>query len=411
MPLTETAIKKAPVEGRKYKMIDGLGLSVEVRPTGVKMFVKQYRFGGRQRSEMIGEFPGVNLAAARARTLEINDILKHGGDPSDTARNRRLAKPRAGEPEERETFVPEEQRFETIADRFIDKREAEGVAQATLNKLHWNLGVAKRRFAGRDIASIKPPEILKLVEEVQATGKLEKAKDIHRKLSQVFQYAIGLGAVDLDPAQMIKRAVVKKPGGCHPGLTEPRAVGGLIRAIRGYTGQPETRAALMLSAYTVLRSTELRAARWGEIDLDAALWTVPGDRMKGRYGDHLVPLPRQAVEILEGLREWQGVEDEAAYIFPCPAYYDRHMSNATLNAAIRRLGYDTRREHCHHGFRTTFSTNMNEQGWNRDWIERQLCHVDQDEVRLAYNKALYLDGRREMMQAYADWLDQVGQRQ
>lgn len=409
MPLTETQIKRAKPDARRYRLIDGLGLSVEVRPTGSKMFVKQYRHGGKQRSEMIGEFPEVSLAAARARTLEINQTLKEGGDPAEASRSRRQAKPK--EPDAVALVVPEERRFETVADRFISKREAEGVAEATLNKLHWNLGVAKKRFQGRDIAAIKPPEILKLVEDIQETGKLEKAKDVHRKLSQVFQYGIGLGLVDLDPAQMIKRAVIKKPGGSHPGLTDPHSVGGLMRAIRGYSGQPETRAGLLLSAFTVLRSTELRGARWREIDLEAALWTVPQDRMKGRYGDHLVPLSRQAVEVLAGLREWQGVEDEDAYVFPCPAYYDRHMSNATLNAAIRRLGYDTRREHCQHGFRTTFSTNMNEQGWNRDWIERQLCHVDRDEVRSAYNKALYLDGRREMMQAYADWLDQVGQRQ
>ena len=407
MQLSENKIKSAKPKEKVYKIADGHGLSIEIRPTGKKVFLKTYRLNGKPKKETVGFFPDVSLRQARDRALEVNDILAEGGDPALTARNRRRAVIEAKDTEEPE--VPIEDRFETIVDKFLAKREAEGAAKATMNKLHWNLGgVAVKRFKGRDIATIEPPEILKLVEEVQATGKLEKAKDVHRKLGQLFDYGIGLGKVKWNPARMISRAVVKKPGGRHPGLTDPKAVGGLMRACRGYTGSADTRAGLMLSAYTVLRSTELRGARWREIDFENALWVVPAERMKGNYGDHLVPLSRQALEILKGHFEWHSAEEDLdSFIFPCPGYYNRYMSNSTLNAAIRRLGYDTRQEHCQHGFRTTFSTNLNEQGWNRDWIERQLCHVDQDEVRSAYNKALYLDSRREMMQAYADWLDEM----
>lgn len=404
--LTENKIRTAKPGPKTYRLADGLGLACEIRPNGKKVFVKQYRFGGKGKTETVGAYPDVSLSRARARTREINETLKEGGNPADTARNARQA-PAA--PESEAVEVAEEDRFEVIVNKFLVKRQAEGAAQATMNKLHWNLGgVAAKRFKGRDIAEIEPPEILKLVEEVQATGKLEKAKDVHRKLGQLFDYAIGLGKVKWNPARMINRAVVKKPGGKHPGLTDPKAVGGLMRACRGYTGSAETRAGLMLSAYTVLRSTELRGARWREIDFDAALWTVPAERVKGNYGDHLVPLSRQAFEILQGHFEWTGGEEDLdSFIFPCPGYYNRYMSNSTLNAALRRLGYDTRREHCQHGFRTTFSTNMNEQDWNRDWVERQLCHIDRDEVRSAYNKAKYLEGRRKLMQSYADWLDEM----
>jgi len=275
--------------------------------------------------------------------------------------------------------------------------------------LNWNLGsLANGVLHGRDIGSIKPPEILALVEGVQEEGKIEKAKDIHRKLGQMFDYSIALGLVEWSPARMVTRAVVKKKGGEHPGLTSARDVGGLMRSIRLYpdTAGQQTRAALLLSAYTFLRSRELRGARWSEIDLDLELWTVPKDRMKGQVGDHLVPLSRQAKGILEAMALCRGDND---LVFPMPRYPDRYMSENTLNSALRRLGYDTRKEHCHHGFRTTFSTTMNEQGWNRDWIERQLAHTSKDEVRAAYNKALYLDGRKEMMQAYADWLDDVAE--
>jgi len=227
-----------------------------------------------------------------------------------------------------------------------------------------------------------------------------------RKITQVMDYAVARGLVQHNPSLSVRRAIINRKSGSHPGLTDPKEVGGLMRAIRGFRGEATTRAGLLLSAYTFLRSGELRPARWQEIDRDRAVWTIPKDRMKGHYGDHLVPLSRQALAVLDWLEPWTGGGPDDQ-VFPCSFDRTRYMSNATMNAALRRLGYDTRTEHCQHGFRTTFSTTMNERGWNRDWIERQLCHVDRDEVRSAYNKALYLDQRVEMMQAYSDWLDEV----
>jgi integrase len=404
MALTESQIKKAEPRDKMYKLSDGRGLVVQVRKSGAKVFVKEYRFNGQRTGVTLGEFPGMKLAVARHEAERVAEQVRQGINPRDDGAIRESptrAKPKPGA----SAPVPEERRVEVLAAKFIRKRMEEGVAEATLSKLNWNLGgLANGVLRGRDIASIKPPEILALIEEVQAEGKIEKAKDIHRKLGQLFDYAIALGLVEWNPAQMVRRAVVQKKGGEHPGLTNPRDVGGLMRAIRLYpaTSGQQTRAALLLSAYTFLRSRELRGARWPEIDFDAALWTVPRDRMKGKVGDHLVPLSRQALDIFKALHLTRGDND---LVFPMPSYPDRYMSENTLNAALRRLGYDTRKDHSHHGFRTTFSTNMNEQGWNRDWIERQLAHTSKDDVRASYNKALYLDGRTEMMQHYADWLD------
>lgn len=404
--LTEQKIREAGPTDKRYRLTDGAGLYLEVFPTGRKAFARQYRWRGSQRKDYLGDHPALKLSAARLRAAEIGHQVKNGVDPRGGAEN--VTAPGRKPVEEADPgFVPVERRFETLVGKFIEKRVREGVADATADKLRWNLGAAARHFEARDVGEIKPADVLKLVEQVQATGRLEKARDIHRKLGQVFDYAIGLGLVDWNPAQMVRRAVVRAPGGKHPGVTDPRKVGELMRAIRGYTGQATTRAALMLSAYTVLRSGEMRPARWEEIDFDGAVWTVPGARMKGHYGDHLVPLSRQAVDTLTYLRECLGDPGPSDFLFPAPAYRDRYMSNATLNSGLRRLGYDTRQEHCHHGFRTTFSTNMNEQGWNSDWIERQLCHIEGNKVRGAYNRALYLPQRAEMMQAYADWLDEM----
>jgi len=406
MALTEAQIKKAEPGDKLYKLADGRGLFLQVRTSGAKVFVKEYRFNGKRGSLTLGEFPELKLAIARTKAERVNLQVRSGEDPRQSGAIRRDPIPAA---DAEEAPVPEERRVEVVAAAFIRKRMKEGIAEATLNKLNWNLGsLAGGALYGRDIASIKPPEVLALVEKVQEEGKVEKAKDIHRKLGQLFDYAIALGLVEWNPARMVTRAVIKTKGGEHPGLTCPSDVGGLMRAIRLYpdTAGQETRAALLLSAYTFLRSRELRGARWEEIDLDLGLWTVPKERMKGQDGDHLVPLSRQAKRILEALSMCRGDND---LVFPMLRYPDRYMSENTLNAALRRLGYDTRKEHCHHGFRTTFSTNMNEQGWNRDWIERQLAHSSKDNVRAAYNKALYLGGRTEMMQGYADWLDAVAE--
>jgi len=195
--------------------------------------------------------------------------------------------------------------------------------------------------------------------------------------------------------------MVKRRRGSFNGLIDPKDVGKLMRAIRANEGsEPQVRAALLLSAYLFPRNSELRGMLWTEIDWKGALWEIPAARMKMKR-DHLVPLPTQALAILRELQPWTG---RAKLAIPAPRDHGKMVSDATFNAALRRLGFSSDK-HVHHGFRTTASTNLNELGYNRDWIERQLAHVPGDKVRGTYNKAQYIRGRTEMMQAYADWLD------
>jgi len=204
-----------------------------------------------------------------------------------------------------------------------------------------------------------------------------------------------------DPAAITIDAMVKRRWGEFSGITHPRDVGPLMRAIRNYKEDNRfVGSALLLSAYLFPRNSELREMKWSEIDWSRKIWEIPGERMKMKR-DHLVPLPRQAVDILTNVREW---DVGSSLVFPSPRDAKRMVSDMTFNSALRRLGYNND-THVHHGFRTTASTNLNELGWNADWIERQLAHVSANKVRSSYNKAEYIGGRTEMMQFYADWLD------
>jgi len=402
MALTEKRIKTTRAETKTVRLPDGLGLVLEVRVSASKIFVKTYRFAGQQRRETIGSYPETSLSDARERTLEINKMVKRGEDPRKDRPGVRAVAAKAAA----EATVAPGHRFEMVCDLLIEKRIKEGMAAATESKLRRHLGNAAEKFHGRDIRHIEPPEILEFIEHIQDTGRYETARDTRRKMSQVFQLAAARGISRHDPAHIIRGALVSKPTNPHPGITKADEVGILMRQIRSYHGDAPTQAALLLSAYTALRSRELRGAKWKEIDFETATWTVPADRMKKRYGEHLVPLATQAVETLRWLERETGGDPERL-VFRSTMYRDRPISENTINSALRRMGYDTRKDHCHHGFRTTFSTNMNEQNWNKDWIEKQLAHYEKNQIRLAYNRAMYLDGRRKMMQAYADWLDKV----
>jgi len=401
MPLTEAQIKRAEPGAKPYKLADGRGLFLRVAASGSKSFIREYRFAGKRVSQNLGFYPEVRLAEARATAAAITTLVKQGRDPRPGTRTQVVGLAASA------AEVPAEKRFAKLCDLYIEKRILEGIAWRTEAKLRWNLGAVCEVFGERAVDSITGPEVLGLIEKVQETGKFEKAKDMHRKMSQVFQFAAARGLVEHDPAHTIRAALVRRKPRKHPGLIEPKDVGGLMRAIRGYSCEAATKGGLLLSAYTALRSFELRGAEWSEIDFDARLWTVPIERMKKDYGKHQVPLSTQAISVLENLRSWNG---GGPYVFQSHIHRSQFISDSTMNAALRRLGYCTRKDHCQHGFRTTFSTNLNEMGWNRDFIEKQLAHYEQNDIRLAYNSAMYLPGRTEMMQAWGDWLDEQEQK-
>ncbi|MEM8541964.1 MAG: site-specific integrase, partial [Pseudomonadota bacterium] len=256
-------------------------------------------------------------------------------------------------------------------------------------------------YGNRQVTDISAQDILAVVNPIAERGHIENAHEIRTRFSQIFRYAGARGLIEHDPSSMTIGAMIKRQRGEFPGITDPKQVGKLMSAINQYREDNViVGAALLLSAYLFPRNSELRGMRWDEIDWDRELWSIPGERMKMKR-DHLVPLPSQVQTIL---KEVQQYDFGSELVFPSPRDPMRMLSDVTLNHALRRCGYD-RNTHLHHGFRTTASTNLNEQDWPADWIEAQLAHVSSNKVRASYNKAKYLKGRTEMMQAYADWLD------
>ena len=257
-------------------------------------------------------------------------------------------------------------------------------------------------LGARRIAELKAPDLLVALRRIEARGAIETAHRALQNCGEIFRYAIATGRAERDWAADLRGALESPKEKHHASITDPKKVGALLRAIASYAGTSGVRRALQLAPLTFVRPGELRKAEWTEFDLEAAEWRIPGARMKMRE-QHLVPLSVQAVSALRELHEYTG---RGRYVFPGARSSDRPMSDNTVNAALRRLGYG-KEEMTGHGFRSMASTLLNEQGWNRDAIERQLAHAERDNVRAAYNFAEHLPERRKMMQAWADYLDRL----
>ena len=291
--------------------------------------------------------------------------------------------------------------WKELADDYLLIRQQSGPAPQTLSKLIRQIGITIESLGTRSISEITAEDVLGVVNPIAASGRVETAHEVRTRFSQVFRYAGARGLINYDPSAFTVGAMVARRRGSFAGITTPKEVGKLLVAINRYSeNNPIVGAALLLSAYLFPRNTELRGMRWEEIEWDAARWEIPAQRMKMKR-DHIVPLPTQAVGLLRLL---QNYDFGSELVLPSPRDAKRMVSDMTFNAALRRMGY-TNDVHVHHGFRTMASTNLNEMGWNFDWIERQLAHVPANKVRSSYNKAQYLKGRTEMMQIYADWLD------
>lgn len=383
--LTDIQLRKLKPRATSYRVADANGLSIEVRPTGAKLWRYRYRHNGKANMLGLGKYPAVGLADARSKRDEAARSLANGIDPAVERRERRLAAKRAAET-----------RFGVIADEWLAKQP---LADATHTK-------ARRMFAlasalrSRPVAEITAPEVLEVLRGIEARGAYETAHRTKQRIGQVLRYAIATGRCERDVTADLRGALTPITTTSRAAITSPTEIGELMRAIDGYTGQPTTRAALILAALTFVRPGELRRMEWCEIDFDAAEWRIPGDKMKMRAA-HTVALATQAVAIL---RELAPLTGRSRYVFPSLRTFDRPMSENTINAALRRLGY-AKTEMCGHGFRAMASSILNEQGWHPDVIERQLAHVERNRVRAAYNRAQYLPERGRMMQAWADYLD------
>jgi integrase len=391
MPLTNIAARKAAPRAKPFKLADGGGLYLEVMPTGAKYWRMKYRHGGKEKRLALGVYPDVSLIAARAAREAARKLLAHGTDPG--------AVRKAIKAERIEAAAVAADTFEAVAREWMARQD---VAEVTANKTRWILETCLfPEIGSRPIAAVTARELLDALRKVEATGKLETAKRAKIKAGQVFRYAVLEGKATSDPTTALRKALKAPTGKHHAAVTDPLKIGELLRAIDGFTGQPATLAALKLAPLVFVRPGELRQAEWVEFDLDGAIWRVPGVKMK-MGAAHLVPLSSQAVAIL---RELHPLTGDGRYLFPGLRTASRPMSENTVNAALRRLGY-TGEEMTGHGFRSMAATRLNEMGWNADAIERQLAHAESNKVREAYTHAAqYLDDRTRMMQAWADYLD------
>lgn len=387
MPLNDLEVRNAKPGDRLRKLSDGGGLQLWVMPDGAKRWRLAYRFSGAQKNLAIGVYPAVGLKEARAKRDEAKRLLADGQDPLVAKKIAKAARAQA---------VADT--FNAIADELMEKKRREEKADRTLAKIEWLLSLAKPEIGARPIAEISAPEILRVLRAVEARGRHETARRLRATIGQVFRYAVATGRANGDPTGALKGAIAAPVVHHRAAIIEPKAFGGLLRAIDGYDGAPETRAALELLALTFVRPGELRSAEWSDFDLSAGLWSIPAERMKMRR-PHRVPLSPQALTVL---RELHSITGAGKYLFPSVRSGDRCMSENTINAALRRLGFG-KDEMTAHGFRSAASSILNECGlWHADAIERQLAHVDNDSVRRAYARADYWDERVRMIAWWAD---------
>lgn len=387
MPLTDKRVRNAKGAEKSYKLSDERGLYLLVNAAG-KYWRLDYRFAGKRNTLALGVYPDVSLAKAREKRDDARKQLAGGIDPSVHRKAHRAA-----------TVERAANSFEVIAREWHTKYSPT-----------WSVGHSARMLrrlevdvfpwiGGRPIADIDAPELLTVLRRIESRGALETAHRAHQNCGQVFRYAVATGRAKRDPSGDLRGALPPVTTRHHASITEPKAVGELLRAIKGYGGSFIAKCALSLAPLVFVRPGELRMAEWTEIDLDGAEWKIPAERMKMRT-PHIVPLSSQAVAILRDLHALTG---RGKYVFPGARSNGRPMSENTVNAALRRLNYGSD-EMTGHGFRSMASTLLNEAGWNRDAIERQLAHSERDQVRAAYNYAEHLPERRKMMQAWGDYL-------
>ncbi|HSD17218.1 MAG TPA: integrase arm-type DNA-binding domain-containing protein [Thermomonas sp.] len=390
MPLSDVAVRKAKVTDKVQRLFDGGGLYLEVTPTGGRLWRQKYRFGGKEKRLAHGTYPDVSLAEARERRDAARKLLAAGVDPGEHRKAEKAAgAERAGNS------------FEVVAREWLDKRDwVEGYkAKVTA----WMVNDVFPYIGSRPVADLTAPLFLSVARRIEERGAIESAHRILQNCGQVMRYAIATGRAERNPVADLKGALTPPPERHHAAITDLEALGGLLRAIDGYSGGMVTRQALKLAPLTFVRPGELRSATWSEFDFDAAEWNIPAERMKTRQ-PHLVPLSTQAVALLEELWNLTG---KRLHVFPSTRDPKRPMSANTVNAALRRMGFD-KDTMTGHGFRATARTVLDETlGFRPDFIEHQLAHAVRDPNGRAYNRTAHRAERRKMMQAWADYLDNL----
>ncbi len=392
MSLSDVAVRSAKPAAKQFKLFDDGGLFLIVRPSGGKLWRFKYRHAGKEQQLSLGSYPDVGLKEARARRDEARKVVSRGANPAFEKKRAAAA-----------AAISAANTFQLVGEEFVKKREAEGVAEITATKMRWLLAEMMADLGNRPIAEIEPYELLAVLRRVELSGRRETAGRMLSFSGRVFRFAIATTRARRDIAADLKGALTAPKVKHHGAIIDPKAVGGLMRAIDGFEGSPLTLWALRLAPHVFLRPGELRKAEWAEIDLEGATWRVPGARMKMKR-EHVVPLSTQAIAILTEAKQLTG---RGRYVFPSIRTPKRPLSENTLNAALRRLGY-AGDEMTSHGFRSTASTLLNESGlWSADAIERALAHGDADSVRAAYHRGAHWAERVRMAQWWSDYLDRL----
>ncbi|MCG5234211.1 tyrosine-type recombinase/integrase [Xanthobacter oligotrophicus] len=391
MALTDLAIRNFKPAEKPFKASDSGGLHLLVNPNGSRLWRLKYRFEGKEKLLALGAYPIVTLAKAREKRDEAKGLLADGIDPAKSRRESRIA-----------AVATSGNTFRLVAGEYLDKLRREERAPATLAKVEWLLSFAYGDLGERPISEIAAAEVLAVLRKVEQRGRRESARRLRSTVGSVFRYAIATARAENDPTFALRGALVAPKVKHRAALIGTVQLGAFLRAIDSFDGQVTTRTALALLPLLFPRPGELRAAEWVEFDLDRALWTLPAARMKMRR-PHRIPLPTQAVALLRELHLHTGA---GRLVFPSVRSTVRSISENTLNAALRRMGYTTD-EVTAHGFRATASTLLNESSlWNADAIERQLAHEDADAIRRAYARGEHWEERVRMMQWWADKLEE-----
>lgn len=357
-----------------------------VNPDGSKWWRLDYRVDGKRKTISLGTYPDTSLKAARDRCDEARRLVANGIDPSAKRQVEKQAAANTFEAVAREWFAK-------FSPNWAEGHSSKIIARLERDLFPW--------IGDRPIADVEPPELLACLRRVEARGAIDTAHRAQQNAGQVFRYAIATGRSKRDPASDLKGAIPPARHVHYSTITDPERIGALLRAIDGYRGSLVVKSALLLSPLVFTRPGELRKAEWSEFDLNKREWRIPAPRMKSRVA-HMVPLSKQAIDVLRDLQPYTGA---TGILFP-GRDWKKPMSDNTTNAALRRLGYDND-DFTSHGFRSMASTLLNEQGWSRDAIERQLAHGERDKVRAAYNHAQHLPERKKMMQSWADYLDKL----
>ena len=391
MALTDTEIKKTKAKEKAYSLNENGGLYLWITPVGGKLWRWAYRFDRKEKLMSFGKYPDVPLALARERHSEARKLLATGVDP--------MAQRKAEKTAER---IAIENSFQSITTQWLE---------------HWQEGksprhvdTVRRRMAAdilpclgaRPIAEIEAPELVAMANAIQDRGARDIAKRALETVGQVFRFGIAHGYAKRNPATEIRPSdILKSTPKTNYARVDAKELPALLRRIEVYQGKQVTRLAMKLMSMTFVRTTELIEAKWQEFDLENARWDIPAERMKMRT-PHIVPLARQALEVLEMLRDFTGCNE---WLFPGDLNPANPMSNNTILAALKRMGYKGRMTG--HGFRGLASTILHEQGYAHDHIELQLAHAPRNAVSADYNHALYLEPRAKMMQGWAEYLKQT----